>query len=520
MSEKRGVWGSKLGFILAASGSAIGLGNIVFFGSNAYAFGGGAFYVPYLIALLVLGIPMMIVELSLGHSRRAALPGAMRRTGGQPAELFGWWAQLNAIVIAMYYIVILAWAAVLAVKAFGPLYADGTASVSSSFSGLHTAWAPMIVAVAIWGINVFFLFRGTKSIEKVVKIFVPLMWAFMIILVIRGLTLPGGLQGVFYLFTPNFEGIASPAVWQGAFSQMFFSLSLGLGTMVAYGSYLPKRTDLVSSSTMVSFLNCSFEFIAGVAIFSMLFAFALIPSSSTLGMSFVVIPSGIGAFPAGQAFFAFFFFLLLLMAGLTSSISIIEAPVASMMDKFGWTRRKALTIVASAGAVGSILFTLPMVAEFTGDGPVGVNFINLIDHWAFSYSLLVVGFIEAVFVGHVYGIERLRLHINRTSRFQLGPWFDVLIKWIIPGLIAIVLAFNILGELGISWEAIGLAGAGFYGKELGAVSWICFLVWLIGTAGGAIWLGNAAWKQDPTAPLDDDPEPPPGARVVSNGGDA
>jgi NSS family neurotransmitter:Na+ symporter len=484
------VWSSKLGFILAASGSAIGLGNIVFFGSNAYRFGGGAFYVPYLIALLVLGIPMMIVELGLGHSRRAAFPGAMRRTGGQAAEIFGWWSLVNAIVIAMYYIVILAWAALMMVKALGPLYETG---VGETFGGLHTTWSPMLVAIGIWGINVFFLYRGTDSIEPVVKIFVPLMWVFMIVMVVRGVTLPGGLDGVFYLFTPNFDGISSFEVWQGAFSQMFFSLSLGLGTMVAYASYLPKKTDLVSSGSMVSFLNCSFELIAGLAIFSMLFAFALIPTASTLGMSFVVIPTGIGELPGLRAAFAVAFFLLLLMAGLTSSISIIESPVSALIDKFRWSRRRALAVVAGFGAVGSILFTLPMVVQLNAaEQPVGLTFIDLIDHWAFSYALLVVGLTEAIFVGHVYGVTRLRHHINRTSRVQLGAWFDVLIKWVIPTLIGVVLIFNILGE-------IGLRGAGFYGKQLGPVSWICFGVWLVGTAAAAIALANAPWSGDPTA---------------------
>jgi NSS family neurotransmitter:Na+ symporter len=487
MSERRGVWGSKLGFILAASGSAIGLGNIVFFGANAYKYGGGAFYVPYLIALLILGLPMMWVELGLGHARRTAFPGAMR-PAGKTAELFAWWSLINAIVIAMYYIVILAWAALMMIEAFRGLYETG---VVKSFGALHTSWWPMVVAVLIWGANVFFLARGTDSIEKVVKIFVPLMWLFMIGLVIRGLTLPGGGQGVLYLFTPNFEGIASPDVWQGAFSQMFFSLSLGLGTMVAYASYLPKKTDLVASGGAVSFLNCSFEFIAGLAIFSMLFAFALVPTSSTLGMSFVVIPSGIGEFPFGQVVFAAGFFLLLLMAGLTSSISIIESPVSAMIDKFGWSRIKALAVIGGAGAAGSILFTLPMVAEFTGEEPVGLTFIDLIDHWAFSYSLLVTGLVEAIFIGHVYGIKKLRLHINETSRFKLGVWFDVLVKWIIPLVITAVLLSNIAGELGL------LEGKEFYGKKLGTVSWVTFGLWLVATAACAVLLARSPWRDEP-----------------------
>ncbi len=508
MSEARGLWGSKLGFVLAASGSAIGLGNIVFFGANAYKFGGGAFYVPYLIALLFLGLPMMLVELGIGHSTRSAFPGAMKATSGRAAEGFAWWSLINAIVIAMYYILILSWAAVLMFKSFGDGYFDAT---GETWQGLNVSWSPVGVAILLWAINVFFLFRGTRSIERVVKIFVPLMWIFMIALVIRGLTLDGGIEGVWYLFTPNFDGISKAAVWQGAFSQMFFSLSLGLGTMVVYASYLPKKTDLVSSGSMVAFLNCSFEFIAGVAIFSMLFAFSIVPNAGTLGMSFVVIPTGIGHFPAAQAVFAFFFFLLLLMAGLTSSISIVEGPTSALRDKFGWSRKKALAIVAGAGTVGSIIFALPLVEKLGSEtAPIGFSLFDIVDHWAFGYSLLIVGLTEAIFLGHVYGIEKLRKKLNANSRFKLGAWFDVLIKWVIPALISVVLAFNILSELGISSEALGLEAKGFYKKKFGAISWITFFVWLVGTSAGAVLLARAPWR-DGAPDLDN---PPPTARVV------
>jgi len=330
-------------------------------------------------------------------------------------------------------------------------------------------------------------------------------------LVIRGLTLDGGIQGVWYLFTPNFDGISKPEVWQGAFSQMFFSLSLGLGTMVAYASYLPKKTDLVTSGSMVSFLNCSFEYIAGLAIFSMLFAFSIIPDATTLGMSFAVIPEGIGAFPSGKVIFAVAFFLLLLLAGLTSSISIVEGPTSALRDKFGWSRKKALGLVAGVGLAGSIIFTLPISELVDNNGRLGISLIDIVDHWAFSYSLLIVGLAEAIFIGHVYGIEKLRAKINENARFKLGAWFDVIIKWIVPTLIIIVLGFNIAGEFGAQSEGLGLEGEGFYGKGYGTIAYITFFVWLIGTSVGAVLLARAPWRKG--AP--DLKNPPPTARVVS-----
>jgi len=495
----RAVWNSKLGFILAASGSAIGLGNIIFFGANAYRFGGGAFYVPYFVALLVLGIPMMIVELGLGVTQRSALPGAMYKTTGKHGEFWGWWSLLNAMIIAMYYITILAWVAGMLIKGLdGSLYKGGASTVGSSLGDVFKSWLTVGLAFFIWGLNIFFLFRGTKTIEKAVKVFVPLMWFFMAVLVVRGLTLDSGFQGVWYLFTPNFSGITEPTVWQGAFSQMFFSLSLGLGTMTAYASYLPKKSDVVSNGSVVSFMNCGFEFVAGLAIFSMLFAFTLHPgeSTGTLGLSLYVVPVGIANFPALQTMFAVMFFFLLLIAGLSSSISIIESPVAAISDKFGWSRKRSLLTVAGFGAAGSVLFALPIMLKQGGTPKqsIGLSLLELFDHWAFGYSLLVVGLVEAIAIGWGYGIKKLRTQINENARFKLGPWFDVLIKFVIPILIVTVLVLNVIKELGVTISAIGLNKAGFYKGDAGTYdgySWLpmaIFFIWLVVTVVGAYFL--------------------------------
>jgi len=491
-SAGRSVWGSKLGFILAASGSAIGLGNIVFFGSNAYRYGGGAFYVPYFVALFALGIPMMIVEMGLGQTQRAAFPAAMNKTTGKKGEFFAWWSLLNAIVIAMYYITLLAWVGTMMVKSFGPLFDDG---VGKTFGSVLGSWTPMVWVFIIWALNAVFLSRGTATIEKTVKVFVPLMWAFMLMLVVRGLTLKNGLQGVWYLFTPNFAGIQDASVWQGAFSQMFFSLSLGLGTMTAYASYLPRKADVVTNGAMVSFMNCGFEFVAGLAIFSMLFSFSLQPTASTLGMSFVVVPTGIGHFPAAQSLFAGMFFFLLLIAGLTSSISIIESPVAALKDKFGWSRSKSLTLVSVFGIAGSLVFALPMMLEKGGaDGaPLGISLLDLTDHWAFGYSLLVVGLVEALFIGHIYGAGKLRVQLNENARFKLPRYFDTHIKYVVPALVSIVLLFVILKELNISVGWLGLEGKGFYQGDgpFDGLAWLpklIFAVWLLLTVGGSFIL--------------------------------
>lgn len=509
---KRGVWGSKLGFILAASGSAIGLGNIIFFGANAYRFGGGAFYVPYLFALLFLGLPMMIVELGLGQHERSAFPGSMRRTCGTAGEFIAWWSLLNAMIIAMYYITLLGWVAALLVKSLGSAYYE--TGPLGSFVGVITGWTAVAFTMIIWVLNVVFLSKGTKTIEAAVKIFVPMMWVFMIVLVVRGLTLDQGTQGISYLFTPNFDGIKSPSVWQGACSQIFFSLSLGLGTMTAYASYLPRDSDTVANGSMVSFLNCGFEYIAGLAIFAILFVYALNPGpkTGTLGMSLIVIPTGIVNFPAMQTVILAMFFFLLVIAGLTSSISILESPISALRDKLGWSRGKAIGVVVAFGALGSVVFGLPQWVTIAGEKhqTLGLSFLELFDHWAFGYSLLVVGMVEAILIGHFYGIEKLRKKINATSKFQLGPWFDVLVKWVIPAILGVVLLFNLLNELGIGVEALGLSGDGFYigdaGKKidnLGFLPMMVFLIWAFITFVGAYALTRAT-----PVPEFADPGPP------------
>ena len=507
----RGLWSSKLGFVLAASGSAIGLGNIVFFASNAYQFGGGAFYVPYFIALFALGIPVMIAEFSLGTMTGRSFPMALGKVVGKKGEFVGWWSLASALFITMYYIAILGWALCMMVGAvFGLMEPGATApfepfaepsagpNATAYFFGILATWWPLLAVLAVWGVTLLALLRGTETIEKTVRVAVPAMWLFMIVLIIRGVTLPGGTDGVMYLFTPDLAGISQPDVWKGAFSQMFFSLSLGLGTMTAYASYLPKDSDQVNNSFMVSLLNCGFEYIAGIAIFSMLFAFSLNPAGSTLSLSFFAIPQGIAAFPFGVKVFGFAFFFLIVMAGVTSAISLVEGMASAIIDKMGIDRRRALAMVAVPGVIGSLISTLPFVVDpgLAGNGTVGLNFLDILDHWAFGYSLLTVGLIECVLLGWVFGAGNLRAFVNEHSKLKLGAWFDVLIRFVIPAILLTVIVWNLV---------IDLTGESLYGaaNPLGVVDWfpiVIPLVWIGGTLGLAAYLTSRRSAPEPAEP--------------------
>jgi NSS family neurotransmitter:Na+ symporter len=490
----RGQWNSRIGFILAASGSAIGLGNIVFFSANAYRYGGGAFYLPFLLALFALGVPVMILEFGLGNFTGRAFPESLHRIAGRKGEFVGWWANLNAGFITMYYITILSWVVGMLLGAFGALWkaslpvpafglGDGDlANPYAFFFQMLSTWKPIGFVALVWIFNIIIVRKGAETIERATKIFVPLMWIFMILLIVRGVTLENGIHGVFLLFTPDFAVMKDPAVWQGALGQNFFSLSLGFGIMTAYASYLPKKSDLTTNSLITSLLDSGFSYIAGLAVFSILFAFAIGPQASTLGMMFFIIPQGIGEMPGGSvAVFGVMFFALLLLAGLTSSVSLVEAIVSSMRDKFGWSRKKTVTIASMIGFVGSALFALPQVVNpgLEDNGTLGLTLLDLIDHWSFSYGLLLIVLFECILVGWVLGVDRIRLHVNSNSRIKLGRWFNFAIKFVIPLTILFVLGYSIRGEI-----RDGLYGSGYAGnysekfRFLRYAPPLAFLYWL------------------------------------------
>lgn len=495
--EARGRWGSKLGFVLAASGSAIGLGNVVFFGSNAYSFGFGAFYLPYLIALVVIGMPVLIAELGLGSLTQQAFPLALGRVGGRWGELAGWWALINASFVTMYYITIIAWVCGMFIGSVGPLWQAETATPGFAattmsnpggffFALISSPWVLVLVAV-MWGLNVWIVRRGVTTIEPVVKVFVPLMWIFMGVLIVRGLTLPHGEEGVFLLFTPDFAIARNPAVWQGAVSQIFFSLTLGFGVMTAYASYLPREADQVNNGLLTACLNCGFEYIAGLAIFSLLFAFAIVPGAGTLSMIFFVVPTGIAALPAAVKTFGLLFFLLLLMAGLSSSVSLVEGINCALIDKFGWSRRRTLAVCGSIGLVGSLIFALPLVIDPTlaATGTLGFTLLNLIDHWAFSHGLLLVGLVECLILGWLLPVRRLREELNRHSKFRIPAAFDWLIKLVIPAALTFVLGASVWTELSTSLYGWNPALTG--GRALPVIALLAWLGW---TFGAAAWLAR------------------------------
>ncbi|MCP3028258.1 sodium-dependent transporter [Halobacillus sp. A5] len=455
--ENRAQWGTRAGFILAAVGSAIGLGNIWRFPSVAYENGGGAFFIPYLFALLTAGIPLLVMEFTLGHKYRGSAPLSFFRMN-KKTEWLGWWAVLVAFVISTYYAVIIAWAISYSIFAFNLSWGEDTEGfLFSEYLNLSVdpgqagSLVPgvLIPLIAVWVITLGILFKGVKKgIEVANRIFIPALVVLFLIIVIRAVTLPGAAEGLQSFFEPNFESITSGSVWVAAYGQIFFSLSIAFAIMITYSSYLPKKSDITNNAFITGFSNSSFELLAGIGVFAALGFMASqvnVPVeevvSGGVGLAFVVFPQIINEFPALNGLFGFLFFVSLVLAGLSSLISISETYVAGLSEKFGLSRKAAVGLGGGVAAVISLLFATQG----------GLYFLDAADYFINQFGVAFVGLVEVVVIAwFVRSLNDFQTHANGISDLHLGGWWKICLGFITP----IVLGYmmfdlfkqNILGE--------------------------------------------------------------------------
>jgi len=458
MSQKRDQWGSKIGFILAAVGSAIGLGNIWRYPYLLYSSGGGAFLIPYFFALFTAGIPLMILEYSFGHKFKGSTPLALAR-GNKKWEWLGWWPAINSVVILTYYSMILGWAINYVFLAFTQAWgADPNAFFFGQFLGLTDSpfhlggiqWPIFFGITAIWIINGFICIRGVSAgIEKVNKVLLPTLLGIMIIIVLRGVTLPGAAAGLNKLFTPDWSKVMDPKVWIAAYGQIFFSLSLAMGVMITYSSYLPEKTDINNSAFMTAFANSGFEFLAAIGVFSILGFMATsqgVPVeevvTQSIGLAFVAFPKVFGMMGGFGVILGILFFVCLVFAGITSSISMVESFAGAVMDKTGASRKKVVTWTIVGGYIVGILFA-------TG---AGLYFLDIIDHFINAYGTVVVGLSEAIIAGWLFGAYKVREHTNAISIYPIGTWWDIMVKFITPAVLIYMLISNVVTEFRAPYE--------------------------------------------------------------------
>jgi NSS family neurotransmitter:Na+ symporter len=454
---QREQWGSRIGFILAAVGSAIGLGNIWRFPYMAYDNGGGAFLIPYFFALLTAGIPIIIMEFGVGHKYKGSAPMSFAKAA-RKWEWLGWWQVLVSFVISVYYVVVISWALNYSVFAATTGWGEQTKDfffnqflqMSSSplvWEGL--VWKIFVGGLIIWLIDWIVLFSGVKrGIQLVNEIFMPILFILLLIMLGRAVTLEGASEGLQWLFRPDFTAIWDYKVWTAAYGQVFFTLSICFAIMITYSSYLPAKSDINNNGMMTALINCGFSMLAGIMIFGILGYMAHQQGGSIqdvagagVGLAFVTIPKAINLLPA-SGLFGFLFFISLVFAGLSSMISITEACCSALMDKFGWNRKPTATLFCMTGFIFSMIFMT--------NG--GLLVLDIVDHFINNFGIVFAGLVEVIFLSWFFRLETIREHVNSLSDFRIGSWWTFCLKFITPVVLGYMAIANLVGDLG---EAYG-----------------------------------------------------------------
>jgi NSS family neurotransmitter:Na+ symporter len=407
MNNVREQWGTRIGFILAASGSAVGIGNIWKYPHMAGQNGGAAFTLVYLVCILVVGLPIVVGEFVLGRKTQLSPVGAYDQIA--PGSFWKWIGFLgvaSAFVILSFYGVVGGW---ILKYTFASLTGGFEALVNdpegagTMFNGIITStWEPIFWQVIFMGLCTWVIVNGVKGgIEKWSRIMMPLIIFILIILAVRGLTLPNGKEGLAFLFKPRFEDLTASAIVL-ALGHSFFTLSLGMGTMITYGSYLDKEQDLVGSAIWVILLDTAIAMLAGIAIFTTVFALGADPAEGP-GLIFVVLPT---VFPqlAGGTIWASLFFVLLFMAALTSAISILEVVTAYFIDQKGWDRARATIIFGTVITVVGVFCSLSLGGGINLTGFLSMSFFDFMDYLSSKYMLPIGGMFMAIFILYRWGV--------------------------------------------------------------------------------------------------------------------
>jgi SNF family Na+-dependent transporter len=561
---------------MAAMGSAVGLGNLWRFPAVAFKNGGGAFFIPYFVALISAGVPLMIVEYAIGQKFQGGAPKALAAVTRQ-FRWVGWFALLVAGTICTYYVVVMAHAWHYAVASWrvawarpAPVYEEGlevppervrlyveakdeearrrleelqagrppeerlpvwtpaevqqrealeegkpfgeqlhyvalSANVEHYFNEVclggfrpghwqkaraHNLSASgrgppvpyvremfqlgpnlVIGALLTWVIIFLIIFKGVHNVGRVVMITVPLPVVLLLVVLIRGLTLPGAASGIIYYLKPNWELLKDTGVWAAAYGQIFFSLSLGFGILIAYASYMPPESDVTNSAFITSFGNCATSFLAGLAVFSVLGYLAYVGGQEVgevvaggPGLVFVTYPVALAKMPMAAwaiGALSFLFFICLITLGIDSAFSLVEGLVTAWRDRFPRVSRPAVTaLFCVVGFCGSLLFCTRS----------GLMWLDIVDNWMSNYGLVLVGLLECIAVGYFFHIDELKDYINAHSEIKVHNWFDAFIRVVTPGILIYLLATQFLTDITSTYEgydqvlrhSVSLAGWGWF----------------------------------------------------------
>ena len=450
-TKDKNEWGSNLSFLLAMIGSAVGLGNIWRYPYVLYSNGGGAFFIPYIVAILIMGIPFLILEYGVGYNFKSSFPKAVKSIS-KKWEYLGWFLPVAVFMILIYYSVILGWDGFyVIISAFKGWGADPNAYFTGSFlqandtlGGLGT-FVPFVAIAMLVGWVIMWVISHTdleKGLGRVSKVLVPLLFAIMIFIVLFSLTLPGAGIGLAELYNPDWSLLLNFNIWMAAFGQMIFSLSLGMSIAFTYASYTKDDSDLVSNALWVTVANCGFENFAAIGVFSILGYMSLqsgvaVPDLVTqgTGLVFIVYPTVFNVLGDWASVIGPLFFFTVYLAGLTSILSTIEPLSFSIQNKFGWSRNKTMTILCVFGAAVSMIYATAMGSYILG---IADTFVNQI-------AILIGVIFECIIFAWIFKAENIIPKLNAKSKsIKLGKWWLVVVKYVLPIFIAIVWVGGIL----------------------------------------------------------------------------
>lgn len=507
--KKRDSWKNRATFIFAAIGSAVGLGNAWRFPGLAAKHGGGTFILVYLVALFLLGWPLLLMELSIGRKTKQGAINAMR-TINKKAEFVGWASVLNAFFIVTYYAVILAWIFMMIIKSFkigglspnqagGVFFNDVLKYKSLTTAGAFDIPLVLIIMVVIAWLSIYLSIRkGAHSAGKIVPYTVIIPVVLLVILAINGIVkdirVAGG-AGLKVMFTPQASAFKNSTLWIDAFGQVFYSLSIMMAIMIAYGSFVDKDSNLIKDSFVIAVSDAAISILAGIVLFTTLSGTGTLDSflkdiPGSIGTAFVVYPKAmvmLSKSAALNSFFSLMFYLTLLTLAIDSAFSIVEGISTAISDKFHLNKRKTTRNICFVAGTISLLFITK----------AGLEWLDIVDNWINAFTLIIIGILECLFVGWFFKTSKVREHFNSNSKMKINVIYDYIIKIVAPLVLATLFVWNFISIIkSYTGGGKGYGGYPIYAQILGG--WIVVFL----TFGISIIMSIVSRKNKRIAELD------------------
>ena len=442
-------WDSSIAFIFAMIGAAVGLGNIWRFSYVLYSNGGGSFFIPYLIAIAIMGIPFLILEYGVGFTFKESFSNIMKKINPK-FEVIAWILVLFVFIVTIYYMVILSWDLVYLGSSFtfswgtdAANYFVSTVGGSSNLSNASFLLIPTTIGVILlWVVLWFIAHRNVdKGIGKVSKILIPSLFVIMGFIIVYALTLPGAGIGINTLLTPDWSKLTDVNIWLAAFAQIIFSLSMGQAIALTYASYLPENSKLINNVLIVVASNSLFEICTAFGVFSILGYMSFTNGTPMVqlitegtGLIFIVFPMIFNIMGPIGRIIAPLLFLAILFAGITSALGFLEPMLNTTAVKLGWSRKKTATVLSIIGCIFSLILTSGISSYLVG----------IIDSFVNEFGILILIGIQCIIFAWFYGVDKFMPALNGLSIINVGKTWKYIIKYLLPLVLVVMWVVGII----------------------------------------------------------------------------